>query len=93
MDAARRRAAIIDDEEDVRLYLATALEDSGFEVQCAHDVDSGLEMLKIFQPDIVCLDLLMPGRSGLTLYREIKERAELAECAVLIVSGLGPDAA
>lgn len=83
-----KKIAIIDDEPDIVFYLASALQDSGFEVCSATNANEGLELIRCQRPDLVCLDILMPEETGCSLYRKIKEDRTLNDVRVLIISGL-----
>lgn len=83
-----KKIAIIDDERDIVFYLASALQDSGFEVCSATNANEGLELIRSQRPDLVCLDILMPEETGFSLYRKIKEDRTLNDVRVLIISGL-----
>jgi DNA-binding response OmpR family regulator len=87
---APRRILVVEDEEDVSRYLAAALEDEGYEVETAFDAVGGLKAIGAQQPDLVCLDIVMPGPTGLSLYREIRENSNLAGMPIVVVSGLNP---
>jgi CheY-like chemotaxis protein len=84
----RKRIALIDDDLDVLTYLAFALEDHGFEALPASDSEKGLEMIRAAVPDLICLDLLMPRRTGLALYRALREDPRLRAIPVVILTGL-----
>jgi DNA-binding response OmpR family regulator len=79
---------IVDDEADVRRYLSTALEDEGFRVVSAENALAGLSLLSRERPDVVCLDLVLPGQTGLSFYREIRETPEFAHLPVVVVTGI-----
>ena len=81
--------AIVDDEEDIILFLSMALQDHGFEVVSSATCDGAMALLDEHPPDLVCLDLLMPGQTGASLYHEIKHDEKLRDCPVIIMSGLG----
>ena len=53
---------IIDDESAIRDVLTASLQDEGFQVQFAHDGESGLKAIREVNPDIVFLDIWMPGK-------------------------------
>jgi two-component system OmpR family response regulator len=82
------RVAIVDDEEDITTFLALALEDAGFVVAVTNDPAQALELLRDFRPDLICLDLLMPGQTGASLYLEIHADRSLSHVPVMILSGL-----
>ena len=85
------RILVVDDEADVRAYLAMALEDAGFDVATAAD---GLEALQIAQrnpPDLISLDLVMPRHSGARCYHDLRKDKRLCQIPVLIVTGHARD--
>jgi len=82
--------AIVDDEQDIVSYLRLALEDQGYRVLTVTESSTALERLAAVEPDVVCLDLLMPKHTGVALYAEIIRHPDLAGCPVLIMSGLTP---
>ena len=82
--------AIVDDEKDIVTYLRLVLEDNGYRVLTVTESSTALERLVAAEPDVVCLDLLMPKHTGVALYAEIIRHPDLAGCPVLIMSGLTP---
>lgn len=80
--------AIIDDEVDITTYLQMALEDSGLRVVTTNDANHAIELLERFLPDLVCLDLLMPEQTGLSLYAQIVVHPTLRHLPIVILSGL-----
>jgi CheY-like chemotaxis protein len=79
---------IVDDEVDIAVYLRLALEEHGYRVAAFSDAGSAAAALETSQPAAICLDLLMPEKSGLSLYKKIVEDPHLKTCPVLIISGL-----
>ena len=84
----RPRVAVVDDETDVLTFVRLALNDRGFDVLTLDRVAGALPALHEFVPDVVCLDLLMPERTGLSLLVEIRKDPDLAQVPVLILSAL-----
>ena len=83
-----RDVLVVDDEEDVREFLRSLLEDHGYTVRLAAD---GLEAMQLVQqaaPDLILLDLMMPQETGTGLYRKLRERRELKAIPVIVISGL-----
>src|SRR5438477_10586546 len=64
-----RKLLIVDDEPDIRGILAFTLEDCGFEVREAADGAQALAALKETPPDLLALDLMMPGVDGFGVLR------------------------
>ncbi len=83
-----KKVILVDDEEDIILYFQTALEDAGYEALTASNVPEGLQLIRREKPDLVCLDILMPRESGMSLYQKLKNDPELGQIPVLITSGL-----
>ena len=88
MTEEANRVVIVDDEEDVVLYLASILSDNGFDVRTASNGREGLKAIRESKPHLICLDILMPGETGVSLYRKIREDAALEAIPVLIISGI-----
>ena len=80
--------AIIDDEEDITTYLRIALEDEGYRVVTYTDAAGAIEQLELAAPDLICLDLLMPGQTGISLYANLIEHPRLSRVPVVMLSGL-----
>lgn len=91
--AQDKRILVVDDEEDVVLFLRTALEDAGFQVQTASGVDEALERIKASPPDCIALDMVMPGKSGIVLFHELRRRPQWSRIPVLFVTGHAREAA
>jgi two-component system, NtrC family, nitrogen regulation response regulator NtrX len=68
-----RRLLIIDDEENILASLKGVLEDEKFVVQTARNGEEGLKHLRRFAPDVVLLDIWMPGEDGLKVLEKIKK--------------------
>jgi CheY-like chemotaxis protein len=82
------KIALVDDEPDVVLFLQTALEDNDFIALTATGAVEGLDLIRREQPSLVCLDILMPEESGLSLYHKLKSDPGLRHIPVIILSGL-----
>ena len=82
---------ILDDELHIRRVLSTVLGDRGFEITMANDGIEGLDELSDGAFDLVILDLMMPGASGLEILSRIRSGAERAETPVIILTAKGQD--
>jgi twitching motility two-component system response regulator PilH len=82
------RILIVDDEPDVALYLATILRTGGHEPQTAADVEEGLRLVQEAPPDLICLDIMMPKESGVSMYKQLKQNEETAAIPVIVISGV-----
>lgn len=88
----KQKILIIDDEPDLLTYLKTFLEDQGYEVCCAGDVQSALKMVPSEKPDLVCLDIMMPIQSGISFYEHLRRNGLSQGIPVIIISGLNEEA-
>jgi PAS domain S-box-containing protein len=86
--ALARRVLVVDDNEDAALSLASLLGQDGHEVRVAHSGEEGLRIAFAFEPDVVLLDLGLPGMSGLEVARELRKRAG-NEMRIIAVTGWG----
>ena len=84
---AGRKILVVDDEEDVRIFLITVFEDAGAEVISASDGDEALAMAREHQPDLISLDLSMPGKDGVETFVELRSVPETEEIPVCVVTG------
>jgi len=84
-----KKILIIEDDLDMITFLSTLLEDHGYETISAVDGDEGLAKIQSDKPDLISLDLLMPNKTGIKLFREIRRAEGTAEIPVIMVTGLG----
>jgi len=82
---------IIDDEPDVVTYLSAILQNNDYTPYSADNVKSGLEWLEKIVPNLICLDIMMPKETGITMYKKIREDRRFKSIPVLIVSGIIQD--
>ena len=88
----RKKILLIDDEPDVVTYLKTFLGDHGYAVCDARDVEKGLVLASREKPDLICLDIMMPERSGIFFYDALRKSDTLCAIPIIVVSGLNEDA-
>ncbi len=81
------KVLIVDDERDIVDYLSVVLEDEGFVAKGLTETEGALERIKKEGPDLVLLDVMMPGHTGLSLYRAMREDEATRAIPVLIISG------
>lgn len=83
-----RTAVIIDDEPDIRRYIASILEDNGFETRAAEDARDGEDLVLEDPPDLICVDLMMPGRSGIQLFVRFKKNEDVTDIPLIMITGI-----
>jgi putative two-component system response regulator len=79
---------IVDDESSARFALELLLRREGFEVHEVHDGASALVECSTFRPDLILLDIMMPGMDGLEVCRRIKSTPETRLTPVVLITGL-----
>ena len=89
--AVSRRVLIVDDNHDVAVSLATALETKGHEVHVARDGVEALEAAARTRPDLVLLDIGLPRLNGYDTCRRIRERPWGRHLTLVAVTGWGQD--
>jgi two-component system phosphate regulon response regulator PhoB len=82
---------IIEDEPDIRDYLMALLEDHGYTTRGVDEKESIFETVTKFRPDLIILDIMMPERSGLSIYKELRTTPETADIPIALLSGLTSD--
>lgn len=68
-----KKILLVDDEDSIHLLYREELEDEGYEVHSALSGEEALAQLKVIMPDLVILDINMPGINGIDTLRQIKE--------------------
>jgi DNA-binding response OmpR family regulator len=82
------RVLLVDDSKTILKENESALCKAGYTVLCAEDGDTALKLARERNPDVVILDLMLPGMGGLEVLQNLKREPTTAEIPVIIVSGL-----
>jgi len=82
------KVLIVDDDFAIRLLARNALEQAGFQVAEVDNGQAAIASLETFIPDIILLDVLMPGMDGFTTCRELGKHPYGADIPVLMMTGL-----
>jgi two-component system, OmpR family, phosphate regulon response regulator PhoB len=86
---AMKQILIVDDELDMRIFLSTLLETSGYRpVTCQNGLD-GVSKARSIKPDLILLDVMMPGDGGVKMYRALKTDPELWSIPVIMITAVG----
>ncbi len=80
------RILICDNEEPLRALVRAALEPRGYELVDARDGDESMEAVRRLRPDLVVLDMMMPGRTGLDVLCELRADPDLAGTPVVMLT-------
>lgn len=81
-----KKVLIIEDEKILAEMYKEKIEKEGFEVFLAFDSKEGLELAKKKKPDLILLDILLPGENGVSLLKKIKKDPEIFQIPILAFS-------
>ena len=84
----QKKVLTVDDEYQAREIIATMLEENDYVPLTAKNGQEALKIIKEEAPDLIVLDVLMPEKSGIKLYRELKTMESLKKIPVVICSGV-----
>jgi len=84
----KKKILIVDDEIDMRIFISTLLETTGYKSLVSKNGNEGLLKAKKFMPDLIILDVMMPGEGGVTMYRQLKTDNKLKEIPVIMLSAV-----
>lgn len=79
---------IVDDEADVIAYLSAVLDNYDCRIYSADNAEDGFEIAMELKPDLICLDIMMPKESGMSLYTKLRNTEQLRQIPVIIISGV-----
>ena len=83
-----KKVLLIDDDRDMVLATKMFVEAGGFIVDTAYDGEEGLKKVKTFKPDLIVLDVMMPGTNGWDVCADIKEDRESRHIPVIMLTSV-----
>jgi CheY-like chemotaxis protein len=83
-----KRVLIVDDEPEAIDFATAVLEENGYLAISAEDGVEGMEKVKAERPDLVLLDIMMPGKGGIAMYRDLRKDEETRDIPVIIITGV-----
>ena len=84
----KKTVLIVEDELDMRIFISTLLETSGYLPVMTRDGNEGLVKARDLLPDLVILDVMMPGEGGVQMYRQLKMDKTLKTIPVIMLSAV-----
>ncbi|MGB9802735.1 response regulator, partial [Desulfofundulus sp.] len=85
------RILVVDDEEHIVELLRFNLEKEGYQVITATDGNTAIEMARSQRPDLILLDVMLPGQDGLAVCRTLQQEAETRHIPVIMISARGEE--
>lgn len=80
---------IIEDDPFLLSMYVTKLEANGYEVSSEENGEKGVEVIKKEKPDLILLDILLPGKDGFEILEEVKKDDELKDMPIILLTNLG----
>lgn len=83
-----KNVLVIEDEQNVAAFIKKGLNEAGYHVFIAYDGDTGLDLIQQKQIDFILLDVILPGKNGVEIAKEIRSRGH-SETPILMLTALG----
>ena len=91
MNNSRIKILLVDDEEDTLEFINYNLQQEGFQTACASDGVEAIELAKIFQPNLIVLDVMMPIMDGVEVCSELRKLPELKQTIITFLTARHED--
>lgn len=88
MTEKKVKVLIVDDDITLREMYAERIKMEGFEIEIAENGDEGIKKAKIFKPDVVLLDIMMPGTNGFGVLETLQKDDQTKSIPILMLSAL-----
>lgn len=92
MAADKRKVLIADDEPNILTALEFLLKRAGYDVRTATSGEEALALVESYAPDLVLIDIMMPGKSGYEVCQRMRERPEWRHIKIVMVTAKGREA-
>jgi CheY-like chemotaxis protein len=84
----KKKILIVDDEPEQIEFAAMVMQENGYIPISASDGEEGMKKVHTEKPDLILLDILMPEKGGLGMYKDLKQNEETRNIPVVIVTGV-----
>lgn len=91
MDPKGKKVLIADDEPDILEIISYNLRQEGYETILAKDGEDALQKVKIFKPDLVILDIMMPHKNGMEVCRILRQDLQFAQTLILFLTAVSDE--
>jgi len=88
----KEKILVVDDEEDILELLKYNLSREGYQVLCATSGEKTLNLVKTETPDLILLDLMLPGMDGLEVARQLKDNPNTKNVSIVMLTAKGEEA-
>lgn len=90
--ASKQTILVVEDEEDLREIIIYNLEREGYQTVGVETGEQGLERARALKPDLLILDLMLPGMNGMDVCRHIRQNADTQAIPIIMISAKGEEA-
>ncbi len=87
----RKQFMIVDDSEESREFMGAILESNGYAYRAASGGTEAMKVMSETKPDMVLLDIMMPDKNGLFVFKDIKKDPELKDIPVIFITGVSDE--
>ena len=88
---SKKQILVIEDEEDILALIHFNLVKHGFRVECATTGEEGHRKARDFRPDLILLDLMLPGMDGLDVCRQLRQTPDTKDCPIIMLTAKGEE--
>ncbi len=79
---------VVDDDDNTRRFLTVALEENGYTAVTAADGEEGYLKIQESKPDLILLDVMMPKKTGFSLFKQIRRQEDFKDIPVIMLTGV-----
>lgn len=83
-----KKVLVVDDDDNTRRFLTVALEENGYEAITAADGEEGYQKIEEERPDLILLDVMMPKKTGFSLFKQLRRKEEFKDIPVIMLTGV-----
>ncbi len=88
---SKKQILVIEDEEDILALIHFNLVKAGFRVECAATGEEGYKKARDLRPDLVLLDLMLPGMDGLEVCQRLRQAPDTKDCPIIMLTAKGEE--
>lgn len=88
---AKEKILVIDDEQDILDLVEYNLKQNNYKVSCIATGEEALDIARTFKPDLILLDLMLPGIDGFEVCKELKDHPDTKEIPIIMLTAKGED--
>ncbi len=86
MESIQHKVLVVDDEEDIRDLLEYNLKNAGYAIETAADGIEAVERARVFKPDLILLDIMMPNMDGIEACRQLRNNPEIDQALIVFLT-------